>query len=802
MPEAEARRKIVNAKAKDLPFVMLQHNPKKGMSGKRYDVYKSCTTFAELDALRPVLMAGTQSRTWQPQDMLFDVARGFLVFTHNVSGARASVGEPPTAGARDGCGRVVYDDGVELVVVSDGGDFARVVGGDDDDDGAPTATSKGYHPLSLRRQVPGAAALRSEAPLSPEERELLQVAAEWHGPAAAASRRNSSAIGDLPPRLVRASVAVVTGGATLDEVADPGPLPRKVFDIRTSASVRPATAEAVPQFIPRDLPRGWSKLRREPDWLTGILPAVKKEYSGLIKLGVFDEVPRKDWMHVIPAHTLHSIKPDKHKARFVAEGNRTIGGGIHFDATATSMASTVAVKIVVAFAAGEKHKLHAFDVKQAFLGADAVNPDLYVELPDLPYEMEGGEFGSGRGKGMVGHLKKTLYGPRDSPRLWNRHLTKSLVENVGVTVLVSDRNVFRFKWQDQTLLGAIHVDDVLFSGEPEIRAEFMRRVRANHDVTGGDEPVTKFCGYEFEYDTVRETIKMHQETFAVALLEQFDALNAKAVETPMLVGAPELETWEGDEVSERTKLDYMMLVGSFTWLTRTRPDLAYVALSLSQFVNRPGPEHLAAGRRALAYIRGTIADGLTFHGSDTVLRQGYPHRHLLTASSDSGFSHKGLRAVSASSVLMNGAAIFHVARRQTTVSNQSTEAEVKAVAQTAEVLQAVVQLWSEIAGARHPCVRTMIDNKGAKTQCESGTDSVASAPYLRSRRYTESKIYSGLMFLDLVPGGDNPSDLGTKQVRSTAEFQMKTDVLSGKSPHLYMSAAVLKMREAAAVARS
>jgi hypothetical protein len=256
-----------------------------------------------------------------------------------------------------------------------------------------------------------------------------------------------------------------------------------------------------------------------------------------------------------------------------------------------------------------------------------------VELPDLPCEMEGGGFGTGRGKGMVGHLQKALYGLRDSPRLWSRHLAKSLEEDVGVTVMVSNRGVFKFAWQGQTLLGAIHAGDALFNGGTGIRAEFMRRVRAQHDVTGGDEPVIRFCGYEFEYDTVRETIKMHQGTFAVALLEQFEALNAKAVETPMLVGVPELETWEGAEVSELTKLDYMMLVGSLTWLTRTRPDLEYVALSLSQFANRPGPRHIAAGRRALAYVRGTIADGLTFHGSATVLRQGYAHRHLLAASS-------------------------------------------------------------------------------------------------------------------------------------------------------------------------
>ena len=150
------------------------------------------------------------------------------------------------------------------------------------------------------------------------------------------------------------------------------------------------------------------------------------------------------------------------------------------------------------------------------------------------------------------------------------------------------------------------MDDVLFSGGSAIRAEFMRRVRAKHDVTGGDEQVTKLCGYEFEYDTVRGAIKMHQELFAVALLGQFDAPIAKAVETPMLVGAPELGPREGAEITERTKLDYMMLVGSFTWLTRIRPDLAYVALSLSQFVNQPGPEHLAAGRRALAYIRAPL----------------------------------------------------------------------------------------------------------------------------------------------------------------------------------------------------
>jgi hypothetical protein len=87
----------------------------------------------------------------------------------------------------------------------------------------------------------------------------------------------------------------------------------------------------------------------------------------------------------------------------------------------------------------------------------------------------------------------------------------------------------------------------------------------------------------------------------------------------------------------------------------------------------------------------------------------------------------------------------------------------------------------------------MIDNKGAKRQIESGTDTVASAPYLRSKNYAECKIYSGLMWMDLVPGEKNGADLATKQVRDTAEFKEKGGIVSGKQPFLYESAEVNRM---------
>ena len=53
------------------------------------------------------------------------------------------------------------------------------------------------------------------------------------------------------------------------------------------------------------------------------------------------------------------------------------------------------------------------DISKAYLHADVIDPDLYVELP---YEMGM--------PGMCGHLKKALYGTREAARCWRKHCAK------------------------------------------------------------------------------------------------------------------------------------------------------------------------------------------------------------------------------------------------------------------------------------------------------------------------------------------------------------------------------------------
>ena len=333
------------------------------------------------------------------------------------------------------------------------------------------------------------------------------------------------------------------------------------------------------------MPRGFAKLRQEPDWLSGILPAMKAEIGGLVESQVWVEEDWQPWMkgRLIPTMRIDERKVDRNKSRLVAMGDRTEGNGIHFNAVATSMASATAVKMTVSFAAGWRQLLYSIDFKQAFLQAYVENPNLLIDLPELPEEMQTGEFGSGKYKpggghsGKVGRLKKALYGLRDSPRLWQRFLIKFLTEEVGAQVMVSDRNVFKWKWQGQTLLATVHVDDVLFtpSGK-EIHAEFLRRIRLRFEITGGVDPVSKFCGYEFRYDEHRQTITMHQESFARAMLTKYGVLGSKPADTPMKVGALPLECRDG-KATVRSTLEYAKFMWDLTWLTRINPRLSFVA---------------------------------------------------------------------------------------------------------------------------------------------------------------------------------------------------------------------------------
>ena len=78
-------------------------------------------------------------------------------------------------------------------------------------------------------------------------------------------------------------------------------------------------------------------------------------------------------------------------------------------------------------------------------------------------------------------------------------------------------------------------------------------------------------------------------------------------------------------------------------------------------------------------------------------------------------------------------------------------------------------------------------------------DAKASAPIKRAQFAVEEATEQGLLWLDLVPGKDNPADLCTKNVGNIGEFQAKNCVLCGSEPHLYETGTVREILSGASI---
>ena len=69
-----------------------------------------------------------------------------------------------------------------------------------------------------------------------------------------------------------------------------------------------------------------------------------------------------------------------------------------------------------------------------------------------------------------------------------------------------------------------------------------------------------FCGYKFRFDGRAQAIEMRQGDIARAVLVKYGAEDLKQMDTPMKVGAPPLEPWDGT-ASDRETPEFAFFCG-------------------------------------------------------------------------------------------------------------------------------------------------------------------------------------------------------------------------------------------------
>jgi len=567
--------------------------------------------------------------------------------------------------------------------------------------------------------------------------------------------------------------------------------------------------------------------------------AIEKEVLGLVANGTWDEVDRSEaaarGKSILPSRMVLKLKLkqdtekgsptygrhilDKVKARLVAGGHRSVAGRDHFE-TAAYTSKAQSMRMLFALSASRDWDITSNDVSQAFLFSELEEGrDIFMELPELL--TEGGvrdpgvydsRCGSGKGSGKIGKLARGVYGLPEASRMWSRNLRlffKGLNSKHGSELdrsvcraLISDRMTFRWScWingKKEEAIVCTHVDDlVIASSGPAIKAEFERQLRkffGEERITGGEE-VSYVLGMRVERDREKKTIKLSQGAFVRSVLEKFGIEeNLKVVQTPLPTGT-ELKKYEGTASASSVKR-YLSLVGCVQWLAMcTRPDLSHAAGMLGRYSANPGPEHEQAGLHCLRYLAGTPDHGITFHGSDEVLMEGYDHRDKLIAAVDSdlGGCKDSNKSTGGYVVWMNGGPVAYRSRKSGTQSVATLEAEMKAASQVGMEIEFLRDLALEMTGEDQGCVRVFEDNSGCTSVAHGLKDTAKTGHFRRTCSQVEQYCVDGHMWLDWVPGSENPADIFTKAVKPAELFHKLRDVVMGITPVVYLSKAVQEM---------
>lgn len=131
------------------------------------------------------------------------------------------------------------------------------------------------------------------------------------------------------------------------------------------------------------------------------------------------------------------------------------------------------------------------------------------------------------------------------------------------------------------------------------------------------------------------------------------------------------------------------LVGSLNYLTITRPDIAFAAQQVSQFMHTPRHLHLAGVRRIIRYLKGASTRGLFFPAGKPLSLVGH-------SDVDWAGCPNTRRSVTGRRMFLRPTFISWKSKKQSRVSKSSTESEYRAMCTACSEIIGLCGLLAEL----------------------------------------------------------------------------------------------------------
>ncbi|GJR96462.1 ribonuclease H-like domain-containing protein [Tanacetum coccineum] len=157
----------------------------------------------------------------------------------------------------------------------------------------------------------------------------------------------------------------------------------------------------------------------------------------------------------------------------------------------------------------------------------------------------------------------------------------------------------------------IYVDDIaLTTSSTNLLQRIISSLHKEFDMTDLG-ALNYFLGISVTRDSTG--MFLSQKKYALELLDRAHMANCNPTRTP--VDTESKLGSDGDPISDPTL--YRSLAGGLQYLTFTRPDISYAVQQVCLHMHDPREPHLAALKRVLRYVRGTLDFGLQLYASIT-----------------------------------------------------------------------------------------------------------------------------------------------------------------------------------------
>lgn len=402
--------------------------------------------------------------------------------------------------------------------------------------------------------------------------------------------------------------------------------------------------------------------------------AMNDEIQSLCDNGTWDLVKLPPDKKAIGCKWIYKLKEDetgnvtRYKARLVAQGY-TQKFGEDYDGVFAPVVKQTTFRTLLSIAGARKMIVKHIDIKTAFLYGE-ITEDLYMKQPEGFVDV--GE------PNLVCKLKKSIYGLKQSARVWNLKINDVLISN-GFKKCVADPCLYSYECNGERIYLLIYVDDVIL-------ASVSSKLIKHAETILGNNFEIKLLGDIHNYLGIRVTrdnagiFYLDQQRYIEKIVNQFSLQESKPSMIPIDPGYYKL-------VGNSNKLlrndDYRSAIGSLLYISvNSRPDIAASVSILSRKVSCPTELDWCEVKRVIRYLNGTKKYTLALGGvyDEQTMFYGYCDadwaEDVSDRKSNTGYLFK-----------LFGGTISWCSRKQTCVALSSTEAEYVALAESCQELK-------------------------------------------------------------------------------------------------------------------